>query len=76
VRSEGEGLLTFCSDFCADELAATLLRPGDELLTLARAAQESGYTATTFPAWSNRVELPTRAQVKAPNPARQLPKKH
>jgi hypothetical protein len=32
-------------DFCADELAAALLRAGDELLTLARAAQESGYTA-------------------------------
>jgi hypothetical protein len=31
-------------DFCADELAAALLRAGDELLTLARAAQESGYS--------------------------------
>ena len=32
-------------EFCADELAAALLRAGDELLSLSRAAQESGYSA-------------------------------
>ena len=32
-------------EFCADELAAALLRAGDELLSLTRAAQESGYSA-------------------------------
>lgn len=31
-------------DFCADELASALLRAGDELLSLGRAAQESGYS--------------------------------
>jgi hypothetical protein len=31
-------------DFCADELAAALLRGGDERLSLARAAKESGYS--------------------------------
>jgi hypothetical protein len=34
-------------DFSADELAAALRRAGDEVLTLARAAQESGYTYPT-----------------------------
>ncbi|HEX2211760.1 MAG TPA: hypothetical protein VHG93_29000 [Longimicrobium sp.] len=32
-------------EFCADELAAALMRAGDELLSLSRAAQESGYSA-------------------------------
>jgi hypothetical protein len=32
-------------EFCADELAAALLHAGDELLSLSRAAQESGYSA-------------------------------
>ena len=31
-------------EFCADELAAALRRGGDELLSLARAAKESGYS--------------------------------
>lgn len=31
-------------EFCADELAAALMRAGDELLSLSRAAQESGYS--------------------------------
>lgn len=32
-------------EFCADELAAALMRAGDELLSLSRAAKESGYSA-------------------------------
>jgi len=32
-------------DFCADELSASITRGGDERLSLARAAQESGYSA-------------------------------
>lgn len=32
-------------EFCADELTAALMRAGDELLSLSRAAQESGYSA-------------------------------
>jgi hypothetical protein len=31
-------------EFCADELAAALLRAGDELLSLSHAAKESGYS--------------------------------
>ncbi|HEX8697056.1 MAG TPA: hypothetical protein VF746_31850 [Longimicrobium sp.] len=31
-------------DFCADELAAAQVRAGDELLSLRRAAHESGYS--------------------------------
>jgi hypothetical protein len=31
-------------EFCADELAAALRRGGDELLSLARAAKDSGYS--------------------------------
>jgi hypothetical protein len=31
-------------EFCADELAAALMRAGDELLSLSRAAKESGYS--------------------------------
>src|SRR6185436_11603020 len=32
-------------DLCADELSAAITRGGDERLSLARAAQESGYSA-------------------------------
>jgi hypothetical protein len=32
-------------EFCADELAAAFRRAGDELLSLAHAARESGYSA-------------------------------
>ena len=31
-------------EYCADELTATLTRAGDELLSLRRAARESGYS--------------------------------
>jgi hypothetical protein len=31
-------------EYCADELTATLMRAGDELLSLQRAARESGYS--------------------------------
>jgi hypothetical protein len=44
LRSLGADAQARILDFCADELAAAILRGGDERLSLQRAAQESGYS--------------------------------
>lgn len=63
-------------DFCADELAAALLRAGDELLSLARAAQESGYTADHLARMVRQEKIPNSGRKSKPLIRRRdLPKK-
>jgi hypothetical protein len=63
-------------DFCADELAAALRRAGDEVLTLARAAQESGYTADHLSRMVRQGKIPNSGRKSKPLIRRSdLPKK-
>ena len=63
-------------DFCADELAAALVRAGDELLSLARAAQESGYTADHLSRMVRQGKIPNSGRKAKPLiQRRDLPKK-
>jgi hypothetical protein len=63
-------------DFCADELAAALARAGDELLSLARAAQESGYTADHLSRMVRQGKIPNSGRKSKPLIRRRdLPKK-
>ena len=63
-------------DFCADELTAALERAGDELLSLARAAQESGYTADHLSRMVRQGKIPNSGRKSKPLIRRRdLPKK-
>ena len=63
-------------DFCADELAAALARAGDELLSLARAAHESGYTADHLARMVRQGKIPNSGRKSKPLIRRRdLPKK-
>ena len=63
-------------DFCADELAAALRRAGDEVLTLARAAQESGYTTDHLSRMVRQGKIPNSGRKSKPLIRRSdLPKK-
>jgi hypothetical protein len=53
-------------DFCADELAAALTRAGDEVLSLARAAQESGYTADHLSRMVRQGKIPNSGRKAKP----------
>lgn len=53
-------------DFCADELAAALLRAGDELLSLSRAAKESGYTVDHLSRMVREGKIPNAGRKSKP----------
>lgn len=53
-------------DLCADELAAALLRGGDEPLNLSRAAQESGYSVDHLSRLVREGKIPNSGRTSKP----------